>query len=486
MPRKKSEKPQDAEIKPAKKSAKPKKSAGQGSAPKSPDDQGLRNFLSLFSNDEKQIEEIASQPPLTKEEADAIGLNAKTAGNHMLFMLMLTTIRESIITETGINPDEKGNAAKILSKLDRPEKYNLYCQLLTMAENPKNISNSDIFDNLYVAFLKSIAPDLDENTIRHGNREELVRQLPIMRSRIPEKHLIPNSKLINSLQSGELFEEACDLVVMNKGKRNEITTTVKISYRKDGVYLPADYTEFDRSVMDAVLSQYEYGSTHGNIVFTPQLIYRTMTHKKDSESPSQKQIDAITASVEKMRFMEVDIDATEEMREWMRGRKMQFDENVETHFSGYILPVNLVTVRHQGKTIKAYQMLHEPALYSYAKARKQILTCNAELLNIREVDAKTGNILAFAVPLNEKRIEISNYILRRILTMKSDRNKQSNTILLDTIYADVRLTALSRNQSLDYRDFICKLLTYYQASDFIKGYEKKYDGRKIVGFIIEL
>ena len=307
--------------------------------------------------------------------------------------MMMKTIRDSILSETGIAPEQQGSEEKILAKLERPEKYHLYKQLLLLADNPQKLSDSDFFDSLFVAFVKSISPDLDENQIMHGEREELIRHLPIMRSRIPEKHMIPNNKLINSLQSGELFNEAVDMVVMNRGKKSEITTAVKITYRKDGAYLPADYTEFDRSVMDAVLSQYEFGENSGNIVFTPQLIYRTMTYKKDSETPSQKQIEAIVASIEKMRFMEVEIDATEEMKEWMKGQNMEFTDDVATKFSGYILPVNMVSVRHQGKTIKAYQMIHEPAIYSYAKARKQLLTCNAELLNIREIDAKSGNIL---------------------------------------------------------------------------------------------
>lgn len=505
MPAKKKDPAQEPEKKPVRKTTRTRKKAGEsvietntspaktvnGNAkPEMPPDHGLRNFLSLFTDDPEQIEQIASQPPMTKEEQEAIGLNTKTANNHVLFLLMLTTIRDSIISETGINPDEQGSEEKILSKLDRPEKFNLYKELLALADNPQKVSDSDVFDNLYVAFIKSISPDLDEDAIMHGDREEIVRHLPVMRSRIPEKHMIPNSKLINSLQSGELFNEAVDLVVLNKGKKSEITTAVKITYRKDGAYLPADYTEFDRSVMDAVLSQYEFSDTNGNIVFTPQLIYRTMTYKKDSETPSQKQIDAIITSIEKMRFMEVEIDATEEMKEWMKGQNMEFTDDVATKFSGYILPVNMVSVRHQGKTIKAYQMIHEPAIYSYAKARKQLLTCNAELLNIREIDAKSGNILSLAVPLSEKRIEISNYVLRRILIMQYDKkhhiNRQSKTILLETIFKDVRLEGISRNQSMDYRKFIVKVLNYYKALNFIKDYTEQKEGKKITGFVIEL
>ena len=136
------------------------------------------------------------------------------------------------MSETGIAPEQQGSEEKILAKLERPEKYQLYKQLLLLADNPQKLSDSDFFDSLFVAFVKSISPDLDENQIMHGEREELIRHLPIMRSRIPEKHMIPNNKLINSLQSGELFNEAVDMVVMNRGKKSEITTAVKITYRQ--------------------------------------------------------------------------------------------------------------------------------------------------------------------------------------------------------------------------------------------------------------
>ena len=500
MPAKKKDPAQEPEKEPVKKVSKPRKakavaeSATEIPQPEIVDqetkkarDNKFRNFLSVYCDDEKTIEAIASQPAPDPETFSAF---AQNQSNHVLFLMMMKTIRDSILSETGIAPEQQGSEEKILAKLERPEKYQLYKQLLLLADNPQKLSDSDFFDSLFVAFVKSISPDLDENQIMHGEREELIRHLPIMRSRIPEKHMIPNNKLINSLQSGELFNEAVDMVVMNRGKKSEITTAVKITYRKDGAYLPADYTEFDRSVMDAVLSQYEFGENSGNIVFTPQLIYRTMTYKKDSETPSQKQIEAIVASIEKMRFMEVEIDATEEMKEWMKGQNLEFTDDVETKFSGYILPVNMVSVRHQGKTIKAYQMIHEPAIYSYAKARKQLLTCNAEHLNIREVDAKTGKITPISVPLSEKRIEIVNYVLRRILVMQHDRknhiNRQSNVILLDTIFKDVRLEGISRNQSMDYRQFIVKVLTYYRALNSISNFEEKKEGRKITGFIIEL
>ena len=86
------------------------------------------------------------------------------------------------------------------------------------------------------------------------------------------------------------------------------------------------------------------------------------------------------------------------------------------------------------------------------------------------------------MPLSEKRIEISNYVLRRILIMQYDKkhhiNRQSKTILLETIFKDVRLEGISRNQSMDYRKFIVKVLNYYKALNFIKDYTEQKEGKK--------
>ena len=446
----------------------------------------FKNFLTLFCSDEEAERFAAENPPQKPAKPPTDEQNA-AAVNQMVFLLMMQSVRESIHSETGLDPDEQGNAEDILIRLDHPEKFHMYQQLHELAANPQNEENADLFENLFVAFFKSVAPNLDEETIRN-EREELLKKLPIMHASIPERHLIPNNKLMTALQKGDLFNQAVDLIVLNPGQKNEITTAVKVTYRKDGAYLPTNYTEFDRSVMDAVLSQYEYGS--GNGIFTPQLIYRTMTYKKDSESPSPKQIDAIVNSIEKMRFMELDIDATDEMREWMKGRHLAFDENkVQTKWKGYLLPANAVEVELQGKNVKAYQMIQEPPIYSYAKARKQILTCDARLLNIHPVD-ENGKISDYALPLTEKRIEISSYLLRRVLIMQYDKknhiNKQSCMILLESVFGDVGLSELSRNSSMDYRNFITQVLAYYKAVGFIAGYEEKRQGRKIVGFEILL
>ena len=119
MPAKKKDPAQEPEKEPVKKVSKPRKakavaeSATEIPQPEIVDqetkkarDNNFRNFLSIYFDDEKTIEAIASQPAPDPETFSAF---AQNQSNHVLFLMMMKTIRDSILSETGIAPEQQGS-----------------------------------------------------------------------------------------------------------------------------------------------------------------------------------------------------------------------------------------------------------------------------------------------------------------------------------------------------------------------------------------
>lgn len=89
--------------------------------------------------------------------------------------------------------------------------------------------------------------------------EQVRAALPQLASIIPQKHLIPNNKLANSLTKDII---GAGLIELDVGrKKDDILTRCILSYEGDNVKLTSrrSFTEYDRQVADAVTSLYEYG-----------------------------------------------------------------------------------------------------------------------------------------------------------------------------------------------------------------------------------
>ena len=326
--------------------------------------------------------------------------------------------------------------------------------------------------------------------------EQVRAALPQLASIIPQKHLIPNNKLANSLTKDII---GAGLIELDVGrKKDDILTRCILSYEGDNVKLTSrrSFTEYDRQVADAVTSLYEYGDK--SHIITAATVYRAMVHATETETPSPQQIEAVTQSLDKLRFVRVQIDCTEELMR--RNIDLNGSQITAGKIDTYLLTLDKMEVIAGGQKVVAYKVIKTPILYEYSRLTGQVykviktpilyeysrltgqvITVPAALLDIRD---KTGA----KIPNTERRIAIKGYLMRRISIMKGQNSKnQSCHILYDSLYNEVCSTEPTQKEKRLIRDYIpCGVLEYWKSEKFIKDYEELTHGKKKIGIEIKI
>ena len=285
--------------------------------------------------------------------------------------------------------------------------------------------------------------------------DEVRAALPQLSSIIPQKHVMPNNKLANSLTKDIIDAGAIDLVVSGRGK-TEITTRCILSYEGDNVKVSGRQpcTEYDRNVADAVTSLFLYGDP--SHIITPATVYRAMIHSTGTETPSPQTLGAVTRSLDKSRFVRVQIDCTQELLR--RNASLNGEQITGGKVDTYLLPLEKIEVMAGGKRVTAYKIIKTPVLYDYARLTKQVLTVPAKLLDVPNASN------------TEQRISIKGYLLRRITVMKG-KTQQSNRILFEKIWDAAGKPDPSPKEAQRIREYTFTVLDYWKKERYIKGYK---------------
>ena len=300
--------------------------------------------------------------------------------------------------------------------------------------------------------------------------DEVRAALPQLSSIIPQKHVMPNNKLANSLTKDIIDAGAIDLVVSGRGK-TEITTRCILSYEGDNVKLSGRQpcTEYDRNVADAVTSLFLYGDP--SHIITPATVYRAMIHSTGTETPSPQTLGAVTRSLDKSRFVRVQIDCTQELLR--RNASLNGEQITGGKVDTYLLPLEKIEVMAGGKKVTAYKIIKTPVLYDYAKLTKQVLTVPAKLLDVPNASN------------TEQRISIKGYLLRRITVMKG-KTQQSNRILFEKIWDAAGKPDPSPKEAQRIREYTFTVLDYWKKERYIKGYKAIKEGKAYTAVEIQL
>ena len=300
--------------------------------------------------------------------------------------------------------------------------------------------------------------------------DEVRAALPQLSSIIPQKHVMPNNKLANSLTKDIIDAGAIDLVVSGRGK-TEITTRCILTYEGDNVKLSGRQpcTEYDRNVADAVTSLFLYGDP--SHIITPATVYRAMIHSTGTETPSPQTLGAVTRSLDKGRFVRVQIDCTQELLR--RNASLNGEQITGGKVDTYLLPLEKIEVMAGGKKITAYKIIKTPVLYDYARLTKQVLTVPAKLLDVPNASN------------TEQRISIKGYLLRRITVMKG-KTAQSNRILFEKIWDAAGKPAPSPKEAQRIREYTFTVLDYWKKERYIKGYKAVKEGITYTAVEIQL
>ena len=300
--------------------------------------------------------------------------------------------------------------------------------------------------------------------------DEVRAALPQLSSIIPQKHVMPNNKLANSLTKDIIDAGAIDLVVSGRGK-TEITTRCILSYEGDNVKLSGRQpcTEYDRNVADAVTSLFLYGDP--SHIITPATVYRAMIHSTGTETPSPQTLGAVTRSLDKSRFVRVQIDCTQELLR--RNASLNGEQITGGKVDTYLLPLEKIEVMAGGKRVTAYKIIKTPVLYDYARLTKQVLTVPAKLLDVPNASN------------TEQRISIKGYLLRRITVMKG-KTAQSNRILFEKIWDAAGKPDPSPKEAQRIREYTFTVLDYWKKERYIKGYKAIKEGKAYTAVEIQL
>lgn len=349
----------------------------------------------------------------------------------------------------------------------------------------------------------------------------VMQEAVALQAKKPIRHTMPNNALANELQHGLVNAGEQNLIVSNGDRRRHLQTLTAYTMVEyvdgNGVMIAGNFTEYDRQVSDAILSLYLHG--HKSHFMTADMIYRAMTTQ--DVNPSPQSIGAVTKSIEKMRRIRVTVDATEELR--ARGITDVNGNPITYQRDNYLLVATGHTFKAGGKIVKGYSIDSEPILYNYAKLTGQVLTVNANLLNICDV-TPTGQIGA-PIKNSEQRIPVKGYLLRRVEVMRHDKKqaqesyrkhemrrqqeagkaaregrepaiqskeiaqfrKHSTRIKFDTLYDEIGIAGESDKVKRACREYAMQVLDYWKAVKYIKGYSvKKGDKNKIEGVEILL
>ena len=320
-----------------------------------------------------------------------------------------------------------------------------------------------------------------------ADAQEIIEHLT---SVLPEKYVVPNNKLANTMTKGIIDIGKITLEESRRGAKKLVETTCILTYEGDNVHLSGrqPFTEYDRNVYNAVSSLYIYGDQ--SHVVTPAMVYRAMTGLTDSEKPTAGQLAAVTRSLDKMRFIRARIDCTEELK--MRRITLNSKQINGGEIDTYLLTADAIKVQAGGQTVRAYRIIKTPILYEYAAAVKQVLTLPASVLDVKELNP--GGSIGARLPNTESRILIKGYLIRRIEGMKG-KNGLSNPVISlydyqrdgethQGLYSIAGKPDADRKEMQRIREDAEKMLAYWAATGYIKAFEAQTERKKITGYKI--
>lgn len=290
--------------------------------------------------------------------------------------------------------------------------------------------------------------------------EEVLRQL----YKKPPFFYVPNTKVSNILFDNTYDLTKPTLLTVGNTKKKEILVSAQIFLSvndKQGIYVPQDITAYDRAVHDGVCSIL---ACNNDMAATPRQIYEAMTGKS---TRSQQALTHIVRSLNKMGNTTIKLDYSQQaLAKGISCSRMIFE--------GKLLYFATLKMETNGQIVQGYKFFTMPILYEYALNVGQIITVDKSLLNIPNVANTDDSVV------------LRHYLLRRIQTMKNQRNcVNQNKIKFAHMFEYCQITGTD-TQLNRKRRVVYDTLQAWVDMKYIKGYAEYRDGRKILGVEINL
>lgn len=200
-------------------------------------------------------------------------------------------------------------------------------------------------------------------------------------------------------------------------------------------------------------------------------------------NPSSRQLQAVEKSLTKLKSIKFYIDLTEEVKaNIIKDKDVLVEAGIlksrTDKIKSAVIEDNMLHYRvgtitsEQGKVFKSIQIVGEPSLLTYNRAKGTLLSIPMEYIGLTESNA------------TEKTIAFQDYLLMRIIGYKNGKLRE-NKILYDTLYRDsgIERPELSKDFIRD-RETVRKLLEEWKKKGLINGYGEVKEGRSYVGVVV--
>ena len=300
-----------------------------------------------------------------------------------------------------------------------------------------------------------------------------------------------NNEMIRNAAMNDLYSSDIDgqvqmlpTVVREKhGKSEPVISYVSFSYddtadleilNKKGRF---NITAYDRRVYNAVSTLF----TNGRITVSLSEIFSVMTGYK-RKNATKSQLETIEKSLEKLKSIKVYIDMTEEVRhKLIKDKRPLIDAGILNDQSDRIkravIEDNMLHFRkgelisENGKVFKSIQIIAEPALLTYNRAKKTLLTIPMEYIGLESRNA------------TDKTIAFQDYLLMRIFSYKNNKMRE-NKILYETLYRDSGQERPEDSKGfIRDRETVTKMMQEWKDKGLITDFAEVKEGRSYTGII---
>ncbi|MBR1398111.1 MAG: hypothetical protein IJ563_11365 [Selenomonadaceae bacterium] len=273
-----------------------------------------------------------------------------------------------------------------------------------------------------------------------------------------KKRIVPNCKiakvinnlddtsfnnLINGVNKGRIVE------MKNHKKHGKVSSDYTITNNSDDQSDPL--SEFDRAVLSVCISEWEAGNRHT----TPAIILRGLTGKNTKNGNGNLHKDqraAILHSVQKMMGLIINIDLSNV------NQKLNYNGGQVQKITEAILPCKHVSTSINGQIVDdTIVFLDESPIMKVARDRKQILTFDAELLDIPNQNNTQMNIT------------IKNYAMCRV--QECILHKLQPTITFEDIFKKCRIDKADNKTKLRAREVLIKFFEHLKSKGVISSFE---------------
>lgn len=300
-----------------------------------------------------------------------------------------------------------------------------------------------------------------------------------------------NNEMIRNPLLNDLYAEDSDgqlrtfpaLVREKQGKAEQVVSYVSFYYdesvdleilNKKGRF---NITAYDRRVYNAVSTLF----VNGKDTVSLAEIFSVMTGYT-KKNPSKSQIDSIERSLEKLKCIKVYIDLTAEVKhKLIENKQPLIDAGIlsdrNDRIKKAIIEDNMLHFRkgelvsEKGKVFKSVQIIGEPALLTYNRAKKTLLTIPMEYIGL-EGQNSTNKTIAF-----------QDYLLMRIFGYKNGKMRE-NRILYETLYRDSGQERPEDSKGfIRDRETVAKMMEEWKNKGLITGFAEIKEGRSYVGVV---